>query len=114
MAVTAFASGTKTADGTEQTLTDVNAAGVYQLNVDLNAMAAGDVLELRVKRITLTGGTLRKEYLYTFYGAQPAEAVSFDGDVLGNELTDATALRFTLTQTFGTNRNYPWKVLSYA
>lgn len=29
MAVTAFASGTKTADGTEQTLSDVNVAGVY-------------------------------------------------------------------------------------
>jgi hypothetical protein len=49
MAVTAFVSGTQTAViGTEHFLANVNEAGVFTLHVDKNAMAAGDVLELRV------------------------------------------------------------------
>ncbi len=112
-APTAQSSGTKTADGTEQTLLDVAVAGLFGLRVDLSVMQAGDVLELRVYQIVLTGGTRRVAYFRSWSDVQPtndAVAVTFP---IGNQLTDSGSLRFTLKQTVGTGRAYPWKVLSY-
>ena len=114
MAVTAFASGTQTAViGTEHFLANVNEAGVFTLHVDKHAMAAGDVLELRVYQMVLTGGTARVWKTYTFYGAQAADDAIFISDPVSNQLTDAQSLRFSLKQTFGTGRSFPWKVLKH-
>ncbi len=114
MAVAAYASGTQTATvTTEHTLSAPNAASVYTLHVDTNAMAAGDVLELRVYQMVLTGGTSRVAYFMAYYGAQPADDLIKISVAIGNELTDANSLKFTLKQTFGTGRAFPWKVLSY-
>lgn len=114
MAVTAFASGTQTATvTTEHTLSDVNVAGVYTLHVDTVNMVAGDVLELRVYQIILTAGTRRVTYIGSYQGAQPTDDIIKVSIPIGNELTDAGSVRFTLKQTFGTSRNYPWKVLQY-
>lgn len=115
MAVTADATGTQTATiTTEHTLRDVAAAGTYTLHVDLSAMAAGDVMELRIYQIVLTGGTRRVAYFQRFDGAQPTDNMIAISVPISNELTDAGSLRFTLKQTFGTGRAYPWKVLLYA
>lgn len=114
MAVTASASGTQTATvTTEHQLADTAAAGVYTFHVDTNAMVAGDVLELRVYQMELTGGTSRVLFFHAYYGAQPTDDVMKVSLPIGNELTDATSLRFSLKQTFGTGRAYPWKVLKY-
>lgn len=115
MSVTAAAQNTQTASiGTEHQLADIAVAGVYTFHVDTNAMAAGDVLELRVYQMTLTGGTARVVAEQTYYGAQPADDLIKVSIPIGNELTDSTSLRFSLKQTFGTGRAYPWKVLKYA
>lgn len=115
MAVTADATGTQSATvTTEHTLRDVAAAGTYTLHVDLNAMAAGDVLELRIYQMVLTGGTRRVAYFQRFEGAQPTDNQIAISVPISNELTDAGALRFTLKQTYGTGRSFPWKVLKYA
>lgn len=115
MAVTAFASGTQSATvTTEHVLSDVNATGVYTLHVDTINMVAGDVLELRVYQIILTAGTRRVLFFGGFYGAQPTDDTIKMSIPVGNELTDAGSLEFTLKQTFGTSRNYPWKVLKIA
>lgn len=114
MAVTAASSGTQTATvTTEHTLLDISAAGVYTLHVDAVNMVAGDVLELRVYQMVLTGGTRRVAFIGCYYGAQPTDDVIKVSLPIGNELTDAGSLRFTLKQTFGTSRSFPWKVLSY-
>lgn len=114
MAVVASGSGTQTATvTTEHTLLDIAAAGVYTLHVDTVNMVAGDILELRVYQIILTSGTRRVAYLGAFQGAQPVDDLIKISIPLGNELTDAGSLRFTLKQTFGTSRNFPWKVLAY-
>lgn len=114
MAVTAAGSGTQTATvTTEHTLLDVAAAGVYQIVADTTNMVANDVLELRVYQIALTGGTRRVVQMMTFYGAQLTDDIMKYSDPLGNELTDSGSLRFTLKQTFGTSRNFPWKVLQF-
>lgn len=115
MAVTAQGTGTQTAViGTEHTLLDVAIAGSFTLHVDTNVMAAGDTLELRVYQIVLTGGTRHVAYFDSFSGDQIADDEVKISVPISNELTDAGALRFTLKQTVGTGRAFPWKVLKYA
>jgi hypothetical protein len=115
MSVTAFSSGTQAATvTTEHFLANVNVAGVFSLHVDKNAMQAQDVLELRVYQMVLAAGTARPVKVYSFYGAQDADDQIAVSEPISNELTDAQALRFSLKQTFGTSRNFPWKVIQHA
>lgn len=115
MAVTAFASGTQAASiGTEHFLANVNEAGVYTFHVDTVNIAAGDALELRVYQMILTGGTARVAYFVMYSGAQSTDDLIKISVPISNELTDAQSLRFSLKQTYGTGRNYPWKVLKHA
>ena len=113
MAVTAFSSGTQTASiGTEHFLADVDEAGVFTFHVDANALVAGDVLELRVYQMVLTSGTARLQQIATYMGVQ--EILIKVSDPISNELADSQSLRFSLKQTFGTGRSFPWKVLKHA
>lgn len=115
MAITAFASGTQSATvTTEHFLSNVNEAGVYTFHVDLHNLAAGDMVELRVYQMVLTSGTARVAYLDTYQGAQNADNKIAISVPISNELTDAQALRFSLKQTLGTTRDFPWKVLKHA
>jgi hypothetical protein len=115
MSVTAEQNGTQTASiGTEHTLCDVDAAGVFTLHVDCVNMAAGDLLEIRVKQIILTGGTRRVAYFQAYYDAQATDDLVKITDPIGNELTDSGSLRFTLKQVRGTGRDFPFKVLKYS
>lgn len=115
MTVTAHATGTQTATvTTEHFLSSPNVAGTFTLHVDTNQMQAGDVLVLRVYQMVLTGGTTRVAYVARFEGAQPADDMIKISVPISNELTDTNSLRFSLTQTHGTSRDYPWKVLKYA
>lgn len=112
MPVTAQGQGTQTAViTTEHTLLDIAVAGSFVFEVDKINLAAGDVVELRVYAIILTGGTRRVAYFELYEGAQPADDMIAISVPISNELTDAGALRFTLKQTAGTGRNFPWKVL---
>lgn len=102
------ASGTQAATiGTEHTLATITDAGIYVFVVDTATLAAGDRLELRIKTKCLTGGTSRVTYLQAYADAQPAD------DAMKNSVpipSDIEAV-FTLKQTAGTGRNFPWKVL---
>lgn len=114
MAVTAHASGTQTATvTTEHFLTSPNVAGTFTLHVDTVNLAAGDVLELRVYQMVLTGGTQRVAYLARYADAQPTDDLIKISVPISNELTDTNSLRFSLTQTKGTGRAFPYKVLKY-
>jgi len=114
MAVTAQGSGTQTATvTTEHTLLDVAVAGVFSFHVDTINMVAGDVLQLRIYQIILTGGTRRVAYFTEYIDAQNADDLIKISVPVANELTDAASLRFTLKQSAGTSRNFPWKVLAY-
>jgi hypothetical protein len=114
MAVTAQGVGTQTAViGTEHILLDVAIAGTFTLHVDLNNMANGDILEIRPYQIILTGGFRHVVYVETFSDAPSVDNVIQIFSPISNELTDAGSLRFTLKQTAGTGRAFPWKVLRY-
>lgn len=117
MAVTAHASGTQTATGggVEDFLTSPNVAGTFTLHVDTVNMVAGDVLELRIYQMVLTGGTTRVAYYMRYEGAQAVDDRIKISVPISNELTDANSLRFSLTQKgAGTDKAFPWKVLKYA
>ena len=114
MAVTAENSGTQTATiGTEHFVEDTPNTGVFTFHVDTVNMVAGDILELRVYQMVLTAGTSRVVAFAAFYGAQLTDDLIKASLPIGNELADATSLRFSLKQTFGTGRAFPWKVLRY-
>lgn len=114
MAVSAYASGTQTATvTTEHFLSSPNVAGTYTLHVDTVNMVAGDVVELRIYQMVLTSGTARVAYYAQYAGAQLADDVIKISVPVSNELTDTNALRFSLKQTYGTSRDFPWKVLSF-
>lgn len=117
MAVTAHATGTLSTTGssTEDFLTSPAVAGTYTLHVDLNDMASGDVIEVRVYQIVLTGGTTRVAYYTRREGLQPTDDKILISVPISNELTDSNSLRFSITQTTGTaGISLPWKVLKYA
>lgn len=100
------ASGTQVAVvTTEHTLATVATDGTFVLYVDTNAMVLIDELELRVKTKVLSGGTTREFLVATYIHVQgqPIKAsipVASDQECV-----------FTLKQTAGTGRSFPWKVI---
>lgn len=117
MSITLQGSGTQTAViGTEHTLLDVAIAGTFVLEVDAATLAAGDVLELRIYKKTLSGGTLRVAYMMRYYDAQPTDDAYKISVPVSNDLAEAATVRFTLKQPTngGTGRAYPWKVMLFS
>lgn len=118
MAVTIEASGTGISGaaltvGTEHTLATIAGPGVYVYNVDLSVMLAGDVIELRVKKPVLSGGTANVPYYAMFTGVQPAvdaekPSVPFVVD------SAAGGCLATIKQTIGTGRTPVWSIQKIA
>ena len=98
-------SGTQTAViGTEHSLATPSTAKTRVLIVDVNALAATEVLELRFKAKVLTGGTERLVLLQSYTGTvsdpiteSPPIVMPFGGTI-------------TLKQTSGTGRAFDWSV----
>lgn len=105
---TSIASGTQVAViGTEHTLNTDTSNKNYVLVVDANAMAAGDILELRLKTIALAAGAERQAYYAVYSGAQSVDPIKYSIPVPAD-----ISCKATLKQTAGTGRSFPWKLLS--
>jgi len=105
-------SGTQTATlDTEHTLgpsgTEITTNKFFELWVDLGAMAFNDRTVFRVYLKCLTGGTERLAAQVPLWDA-PTEKFFRSGPIPSD-----IWVRFTLEQTDGTGRSYPWKVLSW-
>lgn len=99
------ASGILTANGTEQTLASgASAAGLYQLDVDCAAMQAKDEVELRVYKKVNNSAMLGVLWAQSFSGEQAEPIKQLPPVATPGEI------RFTLTQSAGENRTYPWAV----
>ena len=110
MALVAHATGTQTATvTTEHFLTSPAVAGVFVCQVDLAGMQALDVLELRVYKMAISGGTARILGTWRFEGVQ-VEPLIWQSPPIPNTITTANAVRFSLKQTYGTSRDFPWSV----
>src|SRR3569832_1224115 len=108
MSVTSNQSGSQTAAiGTEHTLgAAITTPGDYVLVVDTNAMATGDVLELRVYSKCKTGSTSRQARVVAFAYAQ------LDSYNFSVPIPIDTECTFTHKQTAGTGRAFDWNFLS--
>lgn len=102
------ASGSQTATiSTEHTLASASSAGgVYLLRVNCVNMVDGDVVELRAYTKASGSDSEAVCYLASFANTQ--------SDVIKLSIPVATAedIKFTLKQTAGTGRAFPWGVLN--
>ena len=106
-----YASGTRsTTVTTEHFESSPNAVGTYVFSVDLVNMAAGDVMELRVYKMVLTGGTARVVQYMRYAGAQPTDDLIKMSLPVATGLAEANGLRFSMKHTLGTTINVPWSV----
>lgn len=100
-------SGTQTAViSTEHTLSTATTNATYSAAVRLNNLALGDIVELRLYTITLSGGTLEVCWKATFGPALPVALVAVSPAIASDQ-----SLRLTLKQTAGTGRAFDWKLL---
>lgn len=111
MTATIFASSTTLADGTEQFLSSPNVPGEYTFALDRTNMVAGDVVEVRAYQIVASGGSPVLRSFWVLSGAVGTnQAMVFSVDRLLNGHTATNALRYSIKQTVGTYRNFPWSV----
>ena len=109
MAVSENTGGTLSANGTEQTLATITAAGTYQLVVDLSNMTLGDIVEIRIKVKVRSGSSSKCVFLASYAHAQGA-----DGSiVISPPVPSPFEFVATLEQVAGTNRNYIWSIYEY-
>ncbi len=91
--------------GTETTLaTDTN-NGTFVLEVDTSNLALGDLLEIRVYTITLSGGTLTQAWKGTYQHAQ------INNHKVSPPIASDQSCKCTLKQAAGTGRTFAWKML---
>lgn len=110
MAVSEKTSGSQTATiSTEHTLATVTDSGIYTLRVDINNLAAGDILELRIyTKCRNSTDTERLAQGPATYGPIPP----------GQKLPESIPImatgdfKATLKQVAGTGRAFPWVILS--
>lgn len=95
-----------TAGGGETTLATITSAGVYQFSIDLNVLAAGDVLEVRIYTKVRTGATSRVAWMAVYQNAQSADNMN----VYSPPLMITTEYKVTVTLT-GTNRTFVWSIV---
>jgi hypothetical protein len=106
MSVSEKTGGSQTATiTTEHTLATVTDPGTYVLGVDMGALAAGDIVELRIKTKMRSGGTSRLAY-----GPVKFEGVQTVPNKYSMPIPSDIEAVFTLKQTVGTGRAFPWSV----
>jgi hypothetical protein len=110
MAVTENTSNSQTAViGTEHTLATVTAAGIYVLRVDINNLAANDIVELRVYTKARNGTDTER----MIHGPATYGPIVPDQKLVDSVPIMATGdFKATLKQTAGTGRAFPWVILS--
>jgi hypothetical protein len=107
MALAEFANGTQTCViGTTHTLSTPTAGKTYVLMLDLNALAAGDVLNVILQAKALTGGTMRNVYTLVLAGPQA------DPVFMSVPIPAPIGTQFQILQSAGTGRAVPWSVVS--
>ena len=91
---------------TETTLATDTSNGTFVLEVDTSNLALGDLLEIRIYTITLSGGTLTQAWKGTFQNAQ------INNHKISPPIASDQSIKCTLKQTAGTGRTFAWKMLS--
>ena len=105
---TSIASGTVTADGTEQTLATDTANHSYVFVVDTASLVYGETVEFRIYTICLSAGTERLAFMATYVNAQ-GDPMKYSVPVPAD-----ISCKVTLKQTayVSAYKTFPWKLLS--
>jgi hypothetical protein len=107
MPLVAESSGTQTAVvGTEHTLATPTTNKTRVLRVDCGNMIAGDTVEIRIKTAVLAAGTVREQQNVTYANALGSAIIE------SIPISSNQGATFTLKQTTGTARQFPWCVLT--
>lgn len=85
-------------------LTAKTDVGVFQIVIDLNAMAAGDQYELKIYEKCRSGDTKRLLDVYTFTGAQPKPLVMYPSLIL------MYGWDVTMKRLAGSDRTIAWSI----
>ncbi len=106
MAMTVVSSGTQTATvGTLHSLYSTTTSGVFSLLVDTSNMTLGDTLELSVSVAFASGGSRKNTYEVTYAHVQS------DPGKISVPVVSPYSVEFSLKQTAGTGRAFPWCVV---
>lgn len=90
---------------TTHTLATITDAGTYLLRLDTSALAIGETLELEIAA-QVRSGAVSLLYTTAFGGTQGAPVK----DSLAVPLVAGRSLEFTIRQTGGTGRSFPWEI----
>jgi hypothetical protein len=114
MAISEHGSGSQTAViNTEHVLnatTPETTDGIFQFVVDIDAMAVGDTTELRIKEKCRTGDTQRTILTSVLLNDPSADSNLW----VSPSYLLMHGWDFTLKQTAGTGRAYPWSIRKVA
>jgi len=103
---TVVSSGSQTATiSTEHTLDTIATAGVFILAIDMAALVAGDVVEVRIYGKARTGDTERLLHRGTYGPAALASPL-----IMSVPIVSPHHFKATLKQTAGTGRAFPWAI----
>lgn len=101
-------SGQITTDGTEQTLATVTAAGAYQFQIDANALADDDEIEIRIYQKVRTGTTSR-----VMLGPFTLRHAQGEDDIwVAPALLAVHEYKVTIKRTGGVDRTYDWSIFA--
>lgn len=116
MAITELYSGSATISTTEislvsgtSTTQSITTDGIYQVFLDLNALANGDVFELRVKEKVRSSDTQRIVFLMSFANAQTSQPNAATPSLILMHGWDVTIIKIS-----GTDREIPWSIRQVA
>lgn len=103
--LTVHSTGTQTAViSTEHTLATVATSGVFVIQLDLSNMVLGDYAEVVIK-VRQTSGGAYKQQSYSLYAHAQADVIQQSVPIVA-----PYGVEFTLKQTAGTGRDFPWLV----
>ena len=110
MAVSENTGGAQAATpGTEHTLATITTAGTYQLMVEVDTLADGEELELRIKVKGRSGSSSRVAFFHTIAHAQGTDAEV----VLSPPVPAPHEFIATLKQIGGSSRTFDWAIYEY-
>lgn len=107
MGWTSSANGSQTAViSTEHVLATDTTNATFYFEVDVVNLVNGDILELRIYTMTLSGGTLRVAWKSTYGPIPPINDI-----IASPPQPSDQSYRCSLKQTAGTGRIFPWKLI---
>ena len=116
MAIAELYSGSATISTTEislvsgtSTLQSITTDGIYQVFLDLNALANGDVFELKVKEKVRAADTQRVTHIIPIAQAQPGQPNLASPSLILMQGWDVTLIKLA-----GTDRAIPWSIRQVA